>query len=75
MITSLELLEHQILKLTPAERSHLLARLVASLDKDAGVEAEWDAVADARQSELDSGVVQAVPMDEALARLEARFKG
>jgi putative addiction module component (TIGR02574 family) len=72
--TSLELLEHEILKLTPADRSHLLSRLVASLDKDPEIEAEWEREADRREAELDSGAVVAVPGDEAIARLRARLQ-
>lgn len=35
----------------------------------------WDAVADEREGQLDTGVVQAVPLEVAIARLEARFPG
>ena len=34
----------------------------------------WDAVADEREGQLDT-VVQAVPLEVAIARLEARFPG
>jgi len=72
--TSLELLEDEILKLTPSDRAHLLSRLVASLDKDPQIEAEWDRVAERREAELDSGAVHAVAADEAIARLRARLQ-
>jgi hypothetical protein len=48
---------------------------MSSLDADADVEAAWDAVAAARESELDSGTAKAVPLADALARLEAQFPG
>ena len=38
MNTSLEVLESEALKLAPADRSHLLERLIASLDVDPEVE-------------------------------------
>lgn len=74
MSTSLELLEREIMKLAPADRSQLFARLVASLDRDPDIEAEWDRVADRREAELDSGAVVAVSGDEAMARLRARLQ-
>ncbi len=75
MSQSLEILEAEVLRLSAAERSRLLDRLIASLDVDSEIEAEWDAVADSREAELDSGTTQSVPFEEAIARLEARFPG
>ena len=75
MSTSLEAIQAEVLRLSPSDRSRLLERLIVSLDADAEVEAEWDRVADARESEVTSGLVTAVPLEEAMARLEARFKG
>jgi hypothetical protein len=49
--------------------------LISSLDSDAEIDAAWDAIADAREAELDSGNVESVPFEEAVARLEARFPG
>ncbi len=73
MTTRLEALEAEALKLLPAERSHLLERLVASLDVDPEVEAAWALEADRREAELASGSVEAVPAAEAMARLRARL--
>ena len=75
MSTTLEALQAEVMRLSPAERSRLLERLVASLDVDAEAEAAWDEVADCRDAEIDSGAVQAVTLEEAVARLEARFRG
>jgi len=72
---ALEVLEAQALKLSAADRSRLLERLIASLDVDPDVEAAWDAVADAREAALETAQVMAVPLDEAIARLEKRFPG
>lgn len=47
--------------------------LLASLDAECEAEAAWDAVADEREKLLESGAVQAVPLDVAMARLQARF--
>ncbi len=73
MNTPLEALEAEVLKLTPADRSHLLERLIASLDSDPEVEEAWAREADRREAKLESGSVTAVPGDEAIARLRARL--
>jgi hypothetical protein len=49
--------------------------VLLSLDVDAEAEAAWDAVADAREAEVAAGAVAAVPLHEALGRLEGRFRG
>lgn len=71
----LELLQAEVLRLSPADRARLLDRLVASLDVDASLEAAWDAVADQREHDLSTGTVEDVPLEAAIARLEARFTG
>ena len=73
MNARLEVLEAEALKLAPAERAHLLERLIASLDTDPEVETAWDQEADRREAALASGAVSAVPGDEAIARLQARL--
>lgn len=75
MPSNLEVLQAEVLRLSPADRARLLDRLVASLDVDVSVEAAWDAVADQREQELSSGAVEAVPLEIAIAKLEARFPG
>jgi hypothetical protein len=75
MPSNLEVLQAEVLRLSPADRARLLDRLVASLDVDASVDAAWDAVADQREQELASGTVDAVPLEVAIARLETRFPG
>lgn len=75
MTVTLETLQAEVLRLSPADRAKLLDRLIASLDVDAGSEAAWDELADQREQELATGVVAAVPLEVAVARLEARFPG
>jgi putative addiction module component (TIGR02574 family) len=75
MSTTLEALQAEVLRLSPKDRARLLDRLIASLDADTEVEAAWDAVAAARETEMTAGTVQPVPLDAALSRLEARFPG
>ena len=73
MSTNLEVLEAEVLQLAPVERSHLLERLIASLDSDPEVEQAWEREADRREAELESGLIAAVPGQEAIARLRARI--
>ena len=75
MTTTLETLQAEVLRLSPADRARLLDRLIASLDVDVAAEAAWDKLADEREQELAVGVSVAVPLDVAIARLEARFPG
>jgi len=71
--TNLEVLEAEVMQLPPVERSHLLERLIASLDSDPEVEEAWEREADRREAELESGSISAVPGQEAIARLRARL--
>ena len=75
MSTTLETLQAEVLRLSPEDRALQLDRLIASLYADAEGEASWDALADAREVEPEAGTVQLVPLDAAIARLEARFPG
>lgn len=75
MTITLETLQAEVLRLSPADRARLLDRLIASLDVDVGAEAAWDKLADEREQELAVGVAAAVPLEVAIARLEARFPG
>jgi putative addiction module component (TIGR02574 family) len=73
MNTALEALEAQALKLSQADRSHLLERLIASLDSDPEVEEAWALEADRREAELESGSVAEVSGPEAMNRLRAKL--
>lgn len=73
MNSNLEILEAEVLKLTPADRSHLLERLIASLDTDPEIEEAWARVADSRQDELESGAIEPVSGTDALSRLRAKL--
>lgn len=75
MSTKLEILEAEVLRLAPADRSHLLERLISSLDTDPEIERAWAIEADRREAELESGAVQSVPAEEAIARLRTRLEG
>lgn len=75
MSTNLESLQAQVLRLSFSDRATLLDRLIASLDVDAEAESAWDDLAERREKELRVGTVEAVPVAEVIARLDARFPG
>ncbi len=70
----IEALAEEVLQLAPEVRAKLLDRVVASLDVDRARDAAWDALAAARDAELESGQTVAVPLEESLARLRAELK-
>jgi hypothetical protein len=74
MSRPLEALAQEVLSLPPALRASLLDRVVASLDADLERDAAWDAVAAARDAELDSGLVEPVPLDNVIERLRAELR-
>ena len=51
------MLEAEALQLDPADRSHLLERLIGSPDFDPEVEEAWEREADVREAEFESGLV------------------
>jgi putative addiction module component (TIGR02574 family) len=74
MTTSVEALEAEALRLSPADRARLVERLIASLDVDPDVEEAWAAEVERRNAEIESGAVPLVPGPEALAELKAQFR-
>ena len=73
MTRPVEALAEEVLQLSPEARARLLDRVVASLDADRARDAAWDALAAARDAELESGGVRGVPVAETLARLRAEL--
>ena len=75
MSRTLESLKAEVMSLAPAERARLLDQLIASLDRDAETEAAWDELALKRGGEIEGGSVKGAPIEDVVARLEARFPG
>ena len=73
MTTHVEILEAEALQLPPAERALLVQALVASLDEDAAVEEAWAAEVKRRLVQIESGEVQMIPGDVALAQVRAKY--
>ena len=73
MSRTLESLKAEVMSLAPADRARLLDQLIVSLDRDADTEEAWDELALKRENEIESGSIQGVPLEDVVARLEARF--
>ena len=67
-------LEAQALQLSPEDRAHLADRLLASLSSDPAVEEAWAVEAERRLAELESGLVSAVPIEDAIARARSAIR-
>ncbi len=69
------LLEAEALRLEPAARAHLAERLLESLltVADFNLERLWVEEALARDEEIESGDVEAIPADEVLRDVRARL--
>ena len=74
MSTSIEALEAEMLKLPLPDRTRLLERLIASLDSDQEIEDAWMKEAKRRDDEVESGGVQAIPLDAVLSQLRAELR-
>jgi hypothetical protein len=73
MSKTLEMLEAEVLNLTGVERSHLLDRLITSLETDGELQAAWLEEAARRDAEFETASVAGVPGESSLARLRANL--
>ena len=74
MSLPLETLEAEVLRLSPADRSQLLDRVVASLDADKALDKAWDNEAARRDAEIDNGASTPLLGRDVLARLRAELR-
>ena len=74
MGNKLELLEAEALQLTVGERAAFAQLLLASLDEDVEIEEAWAAETERRIADIESGVVQVIPIADALALVRASLK-
>lgn len=73
MSTSLRDIEAAALELPEEERAQLAQRLYASLDRDADIEAAWAAEIRRRVADLEAGLVETIPAEQALAEARRRL--
>jgi len=69
-----DVLEAEVLRLPPSERSRLLDRLLASLDPDPEWEEAWAREAGRRETEIAAGRSTWIPGEEVVVRLRAKLK-
>ena len=74
MSLTLDALEAEVLKLSTAERSRLLDRLLASLEADAEIQQAWASEAERRDAEIEEGKAKLVSGEEVIARLRAELR-
>jgi hypothetical protein len=73
MSIPVEILEAEALSLPQADRSRLVDRLIASLEKDPEWEAAWSEEADRREERIARGQAAWVPGAEAIARIRKKL--
>ncbi|NTW68603.1 MAG: addiction module antitoxin RelB [Chlorobiaceae bacterium] len=74
MGSQLELLEAEALKLSSFDRTALAQLLLSSLDEGAGIEEAWDIETARKIADIENGVVQLIPLTDALAQVRAALK-
>lgn len=74
MLTTIEAIEAEVLNLPSTDRSRLLDKLIASLDSDREVEEAWMREAKRRDDEIESGAIEAIPVEVVLTKLRAEFR-
>jgi hypothetical protein len=74
MTIALETLQKEVLRLSPADRSRLLDRLIESLDGEKALDELWDQEAARRDAQIEDG--SSIPVDgkEVVARLRAEIR-
>ncbi|MBW8831004.1 MAG: addiction module protein [Burkholderiales bacterium] len=73
MAIPVEVLEAEVLSLSEAERSRLIDRLIASLEKDPEWETAWSEEADRRETRISSGETTWVRGEDAVARIRSKL--
>jgi putative addiction module component (TIGR02574 family) len=74
MSNQLEIVEAQVLKLSPEERAQLADRLITSLFEDHEIEDAWAAEVERRVDEIESGRAKLIPAADSIARARAAIK-
>lgn len=69
MSSTLQALEAAALLLPSEQRAKLAERLIASLDRDPEVEAAWAQEIKRRIADLEAGLVDTIPAEEALEQI------
>ncbi|MEJ2218719.1 MAG: addiction module protein [Gemmatimonadota bacterium] len=71
---SMEQLENEAMKLPPEERERLGVKLLSSVDRGLGFEAEWAKEIDRRIQGLEDGSAKSIPGDDVFREALDRVK-
>ena len=71
MTIALDVLEAEVLQLSVLQRSHLLDRLITSLDVDSEIQQAWSIEAERRDADIEAGKVELVSGQAVVERLRA----
>jgi Putative addiction module component len=74
MSLPLDALESQVMNLAPSDRSHLLDRLIASLEMDSDIDEAWTLEAARRDIEAQTGQDSPLSGSTVVARLLAKIQ-
>ena len=74
MSMNIDLLEAEVLSRPESERSRLVDRLLASLERDPEWERAWSDEADVREAAIQNGTAAWVSGPEAVARMRATLE-
>jgi putative addiction module component (TIGR02574 family) len=74
MQSQFRLLATEVLKLTAEEREAFVQLLIASFDADSDVEESWAVEVERRISNIENGLTQSIPVQDALASVRAGLK-
>lgn len=74
MSSSVQALEAAALLLPPEERAQLAERLIASLDRDPEIDAEWEAEIRRRVADFEAGRHASQPAEDVIAEARERLQ-
>ncbi len=74
MSSTLQALEAAALLLPSEQRAKLAERLIASLDRDPEIEAAWAEEIKRRIADLEAGLVDTIPAEQAFEQARAHLK-
>jgi putative addiction module component (TIGR02574 family) len=73
MSTNAKYLEAELLKLSAAERAELADKLWISLESKGDLDVAWATEIENRIREINEGIVNAIPHEDVVAELRARY--
>ena len=73
-MTTAERLLKEAMQLSSDEREQLAMELLASIEKEPGYDAAWEAEIERRLKEIDDGTVEMIPGEQVMTELRERLR-